>query len=213
MELNEFILYLAEIIGIVAFSGTGALMAIDKKLDIFGVIILGVITALGGGVVRDILLGNFPPLMFLNYTYSFLALLTSVLIFIISYFKLMKIKNTDEGITFLNFLDAVGLGAFTIAGMNVALSTQYGDNIFLVISVGVLTGVGGGVIRDIIIGKVPVILQKQIYAVAAIIGSLLYSLFIVNSFNNSISMIVCMLVITTIRLVAIQFKLKLPRVK
>lgn len=213
MELNEIILYWAEIIGVIAFSGTGALMAIQKRLDVFGVVILGIITALGGGITRDILLGNFPPLMFLNYTYALTALLTAILIFLVSYFKFVKIQNKEEGITWLSTLDAVGLGAFTITGMNVALSTIHGDNQFLVISVGVITGIGGGMIRDIMIGRVPVVLQKQIYAVAAIIGACLYYLLLGTPVDKSISMIICMFVIIIIRLISIHFKLGLPKVK
>lgn len=213
MELSAEFLYWAELIGIIAFSGTGALMAIEKRLDIFGVVILGIITALGGGVTRDILLGNFPPLMFLNYYYLLLALVTALFIFVISYYKLVKTKTNDKKINWLNSLDAIGLGAFTIAGMNVAFGTVYGDNQFLVIFVGVITGIGGGMIRDVVIGRVPVVLQKQIYAVAAFIGALTYNFLIAFSINNVISMIIGFLVIVIIRLLSIHYKLQLPKVE
>lgn len=164
--------YLIEIIGTIAFAISGAIVAIEKNMDIFGVIVLGVTTAVGGGMIRDVLLENLPPMMFLNPIYVILAVLTSILVFLLMY--LLKGKNNRYSKQMdhcLNVFDSVGLGVFVVSGVNTATNNGFSELAFLSIFVGVLTGVGGGILRDMLAGRVPVIFQKRVYAVAAIVGA------------------------------------------
>ena len=138
-----------EIIGTVAFAMSGAIVAIEKKMDILGVVILGMTTAVGGGIIRDILIGVTPPVSLTNPVYIIVALIVSLIMFI----KKVHSKINPDSML-LNFIDAVGLGVFTVVGCNSALGY---DNILLQIFLGVLTGVGGGVARDIFAARTPVI--------------------------------------------------------
>lgn len=134
-----------EIVGTIAFAISGALVGVKKKHDLFGVLFLGIVTSVCGGMFRDVLIGNIPPQMFRNPTFVAIAAVVSLLTFCIAYF--LKPDMRKHAVSFdhlLNFMDALGLGAFTVGGMNTAMNLGYQDNGFLVIFVGVLTGIGGG---------------------------------------------------------------------
>ena len=168
-----------DIIGVVAFAISGAMTAIKKRMDLLGVCVLGIVTAVGGGITRDVLLGNTPPAAFKNPRDVSIAAIVSCLVFI---FMIMNAsehaKNPSEKFVaiyeyVLMLTDAVGLGAFTVIGIDVAKKTvsDYNTNTFLLIFVGVITGVGGGVLRDIMSGMIPYIFKKHIYAVASAAGA------------------------------------------
>lgn len=202
-----------ELIGTCAFAISGAVLGITKRFDIFGVIFSGIITALGGGTIRDILLGNLPPAMFRNYIYLIFAVSTCVLTFIIA--SILKSKFSENLLIIdkvNNVFDAVGLGVFTIVGMNVAINSGYGDNAFFVIFLGMTTGCGGGILRDVIVSDVPFVLRKRVYAVASIAGGILYYVLnITLGVNEIISTISGILLIFTLRLLASVFKWDLPK--
>lgn len=172
--MDTFIFFL-EIIGTIAFASSGAMTAIEKKMDIFGVNILGATTAVGGGMMRDIILGVTPPAAFSQPVYILFSILTSTLLFAIVYtnpeilHSRIKSRYYDK---IMLWCDTAGLGIFTVVGIQTASRILPQDNPFFFVFIGVLTGVGGGVLRDIMAGETPYILVREIYASAAIAGGI-----------------------------------------
>ena len=172
--MDTFI-FVLEIIGTIAFASSGAMTAIEKKMDIFGVNILGATTAVGGGMMRDIILGVTPPAAFSQPVYILFSILTSTLLFAIVYtnpeilHSRIKSRYYDK---IMLWCDTAGLGIFTVVGIQTASKILPQDNPFFFVFIGVLTGVGGGVLRDIMAGETPYILVREIYASAAIAGGI-----------------------------------------
>lgn len=172
--MDEFI-FILELIGTVAFASSGAMIAIEKKMDIFGVNVLGATTAVGGGIMRDIILGLTPPGAFSHPVYVLVAALTSTILFVIAYAKPTAFESrvkTDYYDKLMFWCDTAGLGIFTVVGIQPAVRAVGGENVFFFVFIGTLTGVGGGVLRDIMAGETPYILVKHIYACAAIAGGI-----------------------------------------
>lgn len=172
--MDEFI-FILELIGTVAFASSGAMIAIEKKMDIFGVNVLGATTAVGGGIMRDIILGLTPPGAFSHPVYVLGAALTSTILFVIAYAKPTAFESrvkTDYYDKLMFWCDTAGLGIFTVVGIQAAVRAVGGENVFFFVFIGTLTGVGGGVLRDIMAGETPYILVKHIYACAAIAGGI-----------------------------------------
>ena len=172
--MDEFI-FILELIGTVAFASSGAMIAIEKKMDIFGVNVLGATTAVGGGIMRDIILGLTPPGAFSHPVYVLVAALTSTILFVIAYAKPTAFESrvkTDSYDKLMFWCDTAGLGIFTVVGIQAAVRAVGGENVFFFVFIGTLTGVGGGVLRDIMAGETPYILVKHIYACAAIAGGI-----------------------------------------
>ena len=172
--MDEFI-FILELIGTVAFACSGAMIAIEKKMDIFGVNVLGATTAVGGGIMRDIILGLTPPGAFSHPVYVLVAALTSTILFVIAYAKPTAFESrvkTDYYDKLMFWCDTAGLGIFTVVGIQAAVRAVGGENVFFFVFIGTLTGVGGGVLRDIMAGETPYILVKHIYACAAIAGGI-----------------------------------------
>ncbi|MGN0004645.1 MAG: trimeric intracellular cation channel family protein [Candidatus Gastranaerophilaceae bacterium] len=208
---NEIIII--ELIGIIAFAISGAIVAIKRNFDIFGIIVLGVITAVGGGALRDIILGVIPPTMFKNSLYVFVAFVTSCISFVAAAVATVKFKKNQQFfIDVVNFFDAIGLGIFAVTGTNTAIINGFGNNAFLSVFVGVITGIGGGMLRDILAGKAPFVLYKDIYASAAIAGASLYYLMFLNGVNAAISVTSTIIITILIRLAASFYHLSLPRI-
>lgn len=164
-----------EMIGVVAFAISGALVGIRHKMDLFGVISLGVITALGGGVIRDVILGIVPPAAFQNPTQVLVAAVVSILVFL-PFSRRRLARSTVQFDTLLLIADSIGLGIFTVHGLRAAVNAGFSNNLFLLIFVALITGVGGGVLRDLLAGERPYIFVKHIYACASIVGALLCAL-------------------------------------
>lgn len=213
MAFWQDIILIAELVGTVAFAIAGALIGIEKEFDIFGVVVLGCTTATGGGVIRDILLGITPPVMFENYIYAAVACAVSLLVFAVAYIGKGKVLNTRGYMTVIDVFDAVGLGIFTVMGVNAAINTGYTDNGFLAVFVGTMTGVGGGALRDVLARSVPFIFVRRIYAIASIAGAVLYFEMCSVGVGVNISMLAGSLLIILIRILAMVFKWKLPRVR
>lgn len=178
-------------------------------MDIFGVVILGLITATAGGLIRDLILGDNPPDVLDQPVYAILACMVSVVVF----FPLVR-KNLkpDQAViqTFMSVMDTVGLGIFTVIGVWKAYEIYPDSNMFLSVSVGAITGVGGGVLRDLFSGETPYIFTKHIYALASIAGGIccaVLRLFL----NDFLTCLISMLVIGLIRTLAIKFKWNLPK--
>lgn len=209
--MSDFV-FVIEIIGTIAFAISGAIVAIKKNMDIFGVLVLGVTTAVGGGMIRDILLGVLPPTMFRKSIYVIVAMATTLLVFLIMYFLQGKVNRYSKKVDrLLNVFDSVGLGVFVVAGVNTAGSNGFGEMAFLSIFVGVVTGIGGGILRDILAGRIPVVLHKQVYAVAAIAGATIY--YYTNGWiGNNLAMLVGLLLTITLRMLATYFEWNLPKI-
>ena len=171
----DVFIFILELIGTVAFASSGAMIAIEKKMDIFGVNVLGATTAVGGGIMRDIILGLTPPGAFSHPVYVLVAALTSTILFVIAYAKPTAFESrvkTDYYDKLMFWCDTAGLGIFTVVGIQAAVRAVGGENVFFFVFIGTLTGVGGGVLRDIMAGETPYILVKHIYACAAIAGGI-----------------------------------------
>ncbi len=204
---------IAEIIGTIAFAISGAMIAIDNKLDLLGVIVLGSATAVGGGALRDILLGTNPPNMFTNPLYVIIAIFTTLIVFLVCKFsKNLSIFTKQWGKTTLCVIDAIGLGVFAVVGAIVTYDKGH-SNFLLVLFCSTLTAVGGGIIRDLLAGKIPEIFRRHIYAVAAMIGGISFVIFHKYSVNIHISIIISSLIVIIVRLFAYHYKWSLPRVE
>lgn len=209
----EMMLLILEIVGTVAFSISGAMIAIDEELDLFGVIFMGIITSMGGGILRDILIGKFPANMFGNYRCIIASVVTSALVFLIAYMlREYYRKNTKllDGLN--NIFDAIGLGVFTVTAIEMVSSMGFGYNKFLLLVTGMTTGVGGGMIRDIIVLRKPMIFTKHIYAVASLIGGWIYLKLLENNMSNNISIVFTISVIFAIRMLATVYNWNLPKI-
>lgn len=207
------VIYILEIIGTVAFASSGAMVGIRKNMDIFGVMVLGVTTALGGGCIRDLILGIHPPKMFHDFSYVGAAIATSCVLFVIFYLQkqLLDSQFVELYEKAMNAFDAIGLGIFTVIGIQTAMSVLKDVNIFLFIFVGVITGIGGGVMRDVMTGSMPFVFIKHVYACASIVGAILY-IFLNKHINDATAMMISVTVVIGIRLLAAHYRWNLPRV-
>lgn len=205
-------IFITEIIGIIAFAISGAIVGIKKHFDLFGIIVLGVITAVGGGALRDITLGIIPPTMFKNPIYVVVAFMTSCVTFSVAAIVRVKFnKNKQFFVEVVNFFDAIGLGVFAVTGTNTAIVHGFEHNAFLAIFVGVITGIGGGMVRDVLAGKVPFVLFKDIYASAAIVGAGIYYFMYTNHYNPILSVVLAIVITIVIRMLASYYHLGLPK--
>ncbi len=204
----ENFIFVLEILGTIAFAISGAVVAMKKEMDLFGVMILGFTTAVGGGIIRDIILGLHPPTAFVNYVYAAVAIITSLIAFLVALIKPLKNSHLD---ILLLLMDALGLGVFTVVGVQTAYVTNPEFSGFLLVFLGVLTGVGGGVLRDIMAGTVPYIFVKHFYATASLLGALLTVLLL--KIDESFALATGVVIILLLRICAAKFCWKLPKCK
>ena len=202
-------IFILEIIGTIAFAISGAMTALKKNMDIFGVAILGLTTAVGGGAVRDIILGITPPTMFKKPVYAAVAICVSIIVFIPAIRRLLT-RNHALYDAMMLVMDSLGLGIFTVMGISTAYSVSEEFNLFLLIFVGVITGVGGGLMRDMMAGTTPYIFVKHIYACASLAGALVCALLWKPS-GAAMAMFAGAVVVIIIRFLAAHFKWSLPK--
>ena len=198
------LIYFLDLLGTVAFAVSGAIAATKKNTDIYGIIILGCITAVGGGTLRDLLIGRIPPFIFVDYNYLMLSLFASISVF---FFHKFFEKKYD----FLLIMDALGLGVFTIIGLSIGLN--YNIGYIGAIILGVLTGTAGGMFRDILLGEIPLVLRKTVYASACIIGGILYIVLLNFDISKNINIFLSILTVFSIRIMAIKYNWNLPKPK
>lgn len=210
--MSEHIIFILECIGTVAFAITGVLVAVEASLDLFGVCFVGCVTAVGGGILRDVVLGITPPLVFENVIMLMIALAVSVAVFFILYVKssIYSQKSKIEHIN--NVFDAIGLGVFSIMGAETTCNYGFGGNLLLVTVAGVLTGIGGGMLRDVLTKNIPFVLRKYVYALASIAGILTFCLLKHFIDSLAISSVAGVLTIVIIRLLASKFRWSLPKI-
>ena len=181
-------------------------------MDIFGVIVMAVMTAVGGGIIRDLVLGIHPPNTFKDPIYVEYSVATAVILFVIFYIRKQMLDSKAmfyyERIMIL--LDAIGLGAFTVIGVETAYEIGFVHHRFLLLFVGVITGVGGGMIRDMMAQQIPFILVKQIYACASLIGAGVCIWLM--PYHKSASMILGAVVVVIIRILAATYRWDLPKI-
>lgn len=207
------VIFILEIIGTIAFASSGAMAGIRKNMDIFGVLVLGITTAVGGGCIRDLILGIHPPKMFHNFSYVGAAIVTSCLLFLLIYLKkeLLESRFLIAYEQIMNTFDAIGLGIFTVIGIRTAIGVFDDSNLFLLIFVGVVTGIGGGMLRDIMSGSTPFVFVKHVYACASLIGAVCYIL-LHTRLSDAAAVIVSSAVVILIRLLAAHYRWNLPRI-
>jgi len=196
------LLYTLDLLGTAAFAASGALAGIRRDMDIFGVLVLGLVTATGGGTLRDLLLGDTPPFIFQNETYLYISIAVSLAIFIFH-------RNLDFLKHPLLFFDAVGLGTFVVIGTGKALDFRIG---FLgSVMMGVTTATAGGMIRDVLSTRVPMVLQKEVYASACLAGGVLLTLLHHTAIPRAWALLVSASTVIILRLLAIRYNWSLPR--
>ncbi|MBE5807051.1 MAG: trimeric intracellular cation channel family protein [Clostridiales bacterium] len=205
------IILLFEIIGTVAFAVSGASVGIQKKMDIFGVAILGLTTAVGGGIVRDLILDVAPPVAFQEPLLPLIAIAASLILFLSKVRgALMHMQKVYD--ILLLCMDSLGLGLFTVVGVQVAQGTIASPNDFLVTFVGVLTGVGGGILRDVFAGDTPHVFVKHFYASASIIGAWTCAL-MWPAAGATPSMVAGAVAVIVLRMLAARYHWSLPKAK
>lgn len=192
---------LIDILGTAAFSISGVFAAMEKKLDIFGIFIVAFITAIGGGTIRDVIIGDFPVSWIRTNDYSLIIFISAAIAML--FYKM--IRNYDS---ILLFFDSVGLGFFTILGIHKGIA--FGFTPGLCIGLGTITACFGGLIRDIALNQIPHIFQKEIYATACILGGLLYFLLLRSTMQHDIRDAICISVIVVVRLIAVRYNWRLP---
>lgn len=207
------IIKIMEMIGTIAFALSGALVAINSGLDIFGVVFLACITAFGGGVVRDILLGLNPPAIFTDFKLFLIAMVVAVLTFVIAYIFREKFNLFKRKIEVVNnVFDAIGLSAFVVIGSEASCLNGFLNNGFIVVFCGMITGIGGGIFRDVLIDTTPYIFKKHIYAMAAIMGGITYFVLRKYAQNIQLASILSMLLVFVIRMLATKYRWSLPKI-
>ncbi len=200
---------IGNLIGTVAFAVSGAMTGLRKKMDMLGVIVLGVTTAVGGGIVRDLMLGITPPSIFSDPLSVTAAAVTAALFFVPSVRRcLMKTRRAYE-LTML-WSDSLGLGIFTVLGAQTACRVLPDGSWFTVAFLGTLTGVGGGVLRDVMAGDMPYIFRKHIYACAALIGALVWEM-VGRLWGGEAALLLGGGVVVVIRLLAAHYRWSLPK--
>lgn len=202
-------MYFMSIAGTIAFAISGSMLAIRKRMDLFGVNILAVLTATGGGILRDMIIGNTPPEMFRDPLHVFIAIITANIVFFVRRAMPESPSGVYEKVGFL--FDTLGLAAFTINGVFVGIANDYGDNLFLITFLGVITGVGGGVIRDVLANLIPGIFVKHIYAAASLVGALISGIIWIYTENELFSVVTGLVVIIVLRGLAARYRWSLPR--
>ncbi len=194
---------LLDYIGTMVFAISGTLTAAQKRLDIFGAIFIGFVTAIGGGTVRDIMLGNLPVTWIQSYDYFFL-IMAGVLITILFKKLVVKLRNT------LFLFDTIGIGVFTVIGLEKALAL--GISAPIAVIMGLSSAVVGGIIRDTLTNEVPLIFHKEIYATACIMGAIIFLVLNYFAVPEVICETVTVLTIIGIRLWAVRYNITIPQV-
>ncbi|MBQ0787718.1 MAG: trimeric intracellular cation channel family protein [Oceanihabitans sp.] len=193
--------YFIDILGTIAFAISGVLIAMNKRMDPFGILIIAFVTAVGGGSLRDILIGHTPVAWMTDMTFTYVILITTVLT-ILFRSKINYLRTS------LFLFDTIGIGLYTVVGIEKGLSA--GLHPIICIALGTISACFGGVIRDILCNEIPVIFRKEIYATACILGGLTYFLIRKFPIENDFVFVIAGIVVIIIRLIAVKFKISLP---
>ena len=195
--------YTVDILGTIAFSISGVLVALEKRLDVFGVFIIAFVTAMGGGTLRDVLLGDTPVLWLRQPIYITLVTIGVV-------FAILFRKRLDHVRTSLLLFDSIGIGLYTMVGVGKALNA--GLSPVMCVAIGTISACFGGVLRDILCNEIPVIFNKEIYATPCIFGAICYFLLCMLPIEAAYAYAASIAIIIIIRLLAVRYKITLPNI-
>lgn len=211
----DIFITIIQYVGAVSFTISATIYAIHKRTDIIGALVFSLLTCFGGGVIRDIAIGQLPPSILVNYSSYNLAIVSIVVCLVFYHLAFIKRVHTfidkHEHNFLLEFTDALGLASFVVSGMEIAIAN--GKTSFVVIVfAGCITGVGGGILRDICSAQIPSLFRKHIYLIPVIVASIFFAL-TYNKIPEVISVIITVLIIITVRMLAFKFKWNLPKPK
>lgn len=195
--------YTIDILGTIAFAISGVLVAFNKRMDLFGVLIIAFVTAVGGGTLRDLLIGNTPVSWMQDITYTYVVII-SALLAIVFRSKINYLRTS------LFLFDTIGIGLYTVVGIQKGLEADLHP--LICIALGTITASFGGVIRDILCNEIPVIFRKEIYATACILGGVCYFVLIRFPIENNIVFLISGIIVIVLRLLAVKFKISLPNI-
>ena len=221
MGVSDYVIFIVQTLGAVSFALSGSLTAMSKRMDPFGVIVIAITTTFGGGLMRDIIIGRIPPAFFADWdcrVWTLVCALVAILVVCSASVKSVarRIVHIQSG-QFLNVVDAMGLSVFCVFGVDSAmnqlsiapaLTIAYKD-VFLLTFMGFITGVGGGILRDLFTGEIPMIFKKHIYALPTIVGSLAY-VYLLALTPHLFAMLIVIAGITVVRILAAKFHWDLP---
>ncbi len=211
IDMIEKLGFALELVGIASAAVSGTMVAIEKKCDAFGVVFLAIITALGGGALRDTMIGYLPPRMFTSYAYILTATAFSLTVFLTALRHHERYHANKEKLDHVNnWFDAVGLASFTVAGVDLTIASVGLDAPLTPILLGVVTGVGGGVLRDVLTGTMPRLLYKRIYALASLAGAILYYVLLRIGLPSVLGAVLCMVLIVALRFFATKYHWNMP---
>lgn len=193
-----------EILGTIAFAISGTFSAMQRKLDVFGVLIIAFVTSVGGGTIRDLLIGDTPVAWMRDVQVCLVILVTSIAAIIFKTY-IRKLKVT------LFLFDSLGLGLFTVVGLQKGIN--FGLNPGICIALGTITGCFGGIIRDILLNTIPLIFRREIYATVCIFGGVVYLLLLHFKLNTDISKFIVIAIIVATRIIVVQNRLSFPRMR
>lgn len=208
----EIFTTIVEVIGVIAFSVSGAMVSIRRKTDLFGVMLLAILTSMGGGLLRDTIFSFSPPAIFSFKWYLLVCVVVALIVFLIARKYSKTYLENETKIEHINdIFDALGLGIFAILGTKVGIENGFSNDAIIAISCGVISGIGGGMIRDVLTKSIPFVLVKRIYAIAAILGSSIYYIMYLFEINDGIAIVTGVLVTFIARLLAMIFKWNMPK--
>lgn len=195
--------YILDILGTVAFAISGVLVAMEKRMDLFGILIIAFVTAIGGGTIRDVIIGNTPVNWMKDMNYSY-AIIGSAVFAIVVRRKINYLRTS------LFLFDTIGIGLYTVVGVEKGISADLHP--IICVALGTISACFGGVIRDILCNEIPVIFRKEIYATACILGGFSYFLIALLPIEGDFVFVFAGLFVITIRLLAVRFKIALPNI-
>jgi uncharacterized membrane protein YeiH len=204
MPSAEQIFLIIEAAGTFAFAVSGATAAIRSRFDLFGIFVLAFATAIGGGTIRDLLIGNL-PVNWLTDTVAIMSVIAGFLFTLIIYQRMKKLEG------WLFTFDAAGLGLFTVVGTQIGL--EAGMSVGISIALGTITGCFGGVLRDVLAGDKPLIFQKEIYALAAVTGGIIFTVIFLLFDALFIAQMAGIVIIVLIRIIVVKYELGLPKLE
>lgn len=195
--------YTIDILGTIAFTISGVLVAMSKKMDLFGILIIGFVTAIGGGTLRDLLIGSTPVNWMLDITFTYVIIASAV-------FAIVFKNKINYLRTSLFLFDTIGIALYTLIGIQKGVNADLHP--IICIALGTITASFGGVIRDVLCNEIPVIFRKEIYATACVLGGISYFLLSELPIKNDYVFIIAGIVVIVIRILAVKFKIALPSI-
>lgn len=201
-----------EVAGTIAFAISGVLVGISRRMDIFGILVLALSTAIGGGIIRDVLVGNIPPNTFRTSVYIVLTIIITVIMFFIYRNQKLRYMSRKKFRNLYLITDNLGLASFTVTGTTIGFNA-YPEYPIFAVTLGLITAVGGGIIRDVLAQRIPSVLKEEIYALPSIIGGVVY--YIIASISSEywyLASPIAFVVVFVLRMIGIRYRLNLPKV-